>query len=112
MKLPPLMNRLTCRNKVRAAHIYKQTEDLVLLTVEMNIMHPHVSWYSDGYYEHGKCITGPWIEVHDPEKHHGKQAKAAQVEFPRFAGWSIIHAAEWCRGSVLVIFEKWKDITC
>jgi hypothetical protein len=105
MKQPPLMKRLTCRHKVRAAHIYKQTEDLVLLTVETNIKHPHVSCYSDGYYEHRKC---PRIEVHDPEKHHSNHAKVAEVEFPRFAGWSIIHAAEWCRGAVLVIFEKRK----
>jgi hypothetical protein len=106
------MKRLTCRHKVRAVHIYKQTEDLVLLTVETNIKHPHVPCYSDGYYKNGKCTTCPWIEVHDPEKDQSKWAKAVEVEFPRFAGWSIIHAAEWCRGSVLVIFEKRKGITC
>ena len=103
MKQPPIIKRLTCRHKVGAAHIYKQTEDLVLLAIEMNIKHPHVSCYSDGYYEHRRC---PWIEVHDPEKDQSKWAKVVKVEFPRFAGWSIIHAAEWCRGSILVIFEK------
>ena len=109
MKQPPLMKRLTCRHKVRAAHIYKQTEDMVLLTVEMDIKYPRVTCYSDGYYANVKCLSCPWIEVQDPEKDTGVVVK---VEFPRFAGWSIIHAAEWCRGSVLVIFEKRKGITC
>jgi hypothetical protein len=106
MKQPPIIKRLTCRHKVGAAHIYKRTEDLVLLTVETNIKHPHVSCYGHGYSLPRKCLTCPRIEVHDPEKDQSKWAKAAEVEFPRFAGWSIIHAAEWCRGAVLVIFEK------
>ena len=103
MKQPPLIKRLTCHHKVRAANIYKQTEDLVLLTVETNIKHARVTCWSDGYYANGKCLTCPRVEFQDELPAHW--ANAVEVEFPRFAGWSIIHAAEWCRGSVLVLFE-------